>query len=435
MLQALHGLQERLVVDTSEGHPVYLLAVGKHHTYLRLSPIAHHLLQQRSVGVSFASLAETMSQAGKPVSPAEVEMAYDKVVERITEIERSAKPIGADFLWRWTLLPESLVVRLASWLSMAFHKPIAYGLLAGIVAATAIAPRQTFTFNDTPTGFLWSYLLFLGSLVMHELGHASACARYGARPSGIGLTIYLIFPAFYSDVSAAWELRRWQRVIVDLGGAFFQLVVGAGYAIAYTLSGWEPLKVAVMMIAGSCFFSLNPIFKFDGYWVVADALGVTNLSQQPCRILRHLFDRLRGRQAKPLPWSSFVTGVVTLYLLLSFGVWGYFLWLVLPMLWQRVLGYPSLAVALIQHLLHPSNAVDIGRLHAFLISTFMVTVVLLMLRRLVMLMLASARSPRLRNISFLHRLFKLELPGAIKGKFTARWLAGKVTSVAKRPFR
>jgi putative peptide zinc metalloprotease protein len=340
-----------------------------------------------------------MSQAGRSVSPAEAERAYDSVVDRITTIERHAKPIGPDFLLRWTLLPESLVVRLASWLSLAFYKPIAYCLLAGIGAAMAIAPRQLFTFKVTPADFLWSYLLFLGSLLMHELGHASACTRYGARPSGIGFSIYLIFPTFYSDVSAAWALKRWQRVIVDLGGIYFQLVIGAHYAAAYMLSGWEPLKVALVMIAGSCFLSLNPIFKFDGYWVVADALGVTNLSQQPYRLLRHLFIWLRGRPVQPLPWSPFVTGVLALYLPLSFGVWGYCLWIVLPMLWQQVLGYPSLALALLKELLHPSHTVDIARLYTFLISTCMMTVVLLIWWRLVMLVFASVRLPGRRKRS------------------------------------
>ena len=296
MLPELQGLQERLVVDTSEGHPVYLLAVGQQRTYLRLSPSAYYLLQQRSLDVSFTALAATMSQAGKSVSPTEVEMAYDTVVERITNIAQHGPSMGGGFLWRRTLLPEPLVVRLASWLSVAFRMPIASWLLAEIIVAMALVPRQALTFHVTPAGFVWSYVLFLGSLLMHELGHASACARYGTRPREIGLTIYLIYPAFYSDVSAIWALKRWQRVIVDLGGIFFQLVVGAAYTIAYALSGWEPLKVALVMIAGSCVFSLNPIFKCDGYWVVADALGVTNLSQQPFRLARHCYDRLRGQQ-------------------------------------------------------------------------------------------------------------------------------------------
>lgn len=34
-LQELRGLRERLVVDTSEGHLVYLLVISKNRTYIR----------------------------------------------------------------------------------------------------------------------------------------------------------------------------------------------------------------------------------------------------------------------------------------------------------------------------------------------------------------------------------------------------------------
>lgn len=34
-LQELRSLQERLVVDTSEGRPVYMLTIGKNRTYIR----------------------------------------------------------------------------------------------------------------------------------------------------------------------------------------------------------------------------------------------------------------------------------------------------------------------------------------------------------------------------------------------------------------
>jgi len=206
--------------------------------------------------------------------------------------------------------------------------------------------------------------------------------RYGAKAGEIGGTIYLIFPAFYSDVSAAWGLLRWQRVIVDLGGIFFQLVVAALYVVAYKLSGWEPVKVALVLITGSCLFMLNPVFKSDGYWVVADAMGVTNLGQQPLRIFRHFIARLRRRPVQSLPWSMLVTATLALYTLLSFSVWGYFLWATLPMLWKQVLGYPSLTIALINNLLNSPQRLNMENLKSFLGSTFMVTVASLMFLRL-----------------------------------------------------
>ncbi|MCC5623452.1 hypothetical protein [Nostoc sp. CHAB 5715] len=379
---AERGLKERLVVDTSEGQPVYLL-VSKSGSYIRLSPIAYQLLVQRSSGVSFATLAEILSQQmGRSVSLATVEAAYQNVVERIAKIEHSANHTPSGFLLRCCFLPKATVNRIASYLSVVFQPVIACCLLTGVILATAIAPQHDLSLNVTPTVFWCGYVLFLVSLLIHELGHASACVRYGAKAGEIGGTIYLIFPAFYSDVSAAWELLRWQRVIVDLGGIFFQLVVAALYVIVYKLSGWEPFKVALILIASSCLFMLNPVFKSDGYWVIADAMGVTNLGQQPLRIFHHFIARLRHQPVQSLPWSMLVTATLVLYTLLSFSIWGYFLWAVLPMLWRQVLGYPSLAIALINDFLNSPQRLNIKHLQSFLGSTFNVLVALLIVLNL-----------------------------------------------------
>jgi putative peptide zinc metalloprotease protein len=205
---------------------------------------------------------------------------------------------------------------------------------AGATGAWASDHKQSpvikYSWYYTTTNFWMGYALFAVSIFVHEFGHAAASARYGARPSGIGFTAYLIYPALYSDVSAAWQLKRWQRVVVDIGGAFFQLVVGAAYVFLHRFTGGEYFKVAVLMILANCLFSLNPILKFDGYWLVADALGVTNLARQPHRIAAHIWAHVRGRTPPALPWSSFVTGVLTLYSAVALGFWGMFLWNIVP---------------------------------------------------------------------------------------------------------
>ncbi len=396
-LKDFRGLEKRLTVDTSEDQPVYLLA-GKNESYIRLSPSAYQLLRLCSSGVSFEAIAEKLSlQTDQDASPDDVEAAYQHVVERIEKIEENAGRHRAGFLIRFSLLPKKFVARIASCLSIAFQPVVASCLLTGVITSIAIALRQNTPLDLTPQNFWLGYALLLASTLMHEFGHASACARYGVQPSNIGFTIYFIYPTFYSDVSAAWELGRWQRVVVDLGGAFFQLVVGAGYAIAYTLSDWEPFKIALLMIFGNLVFSLNPIFRFDGYWVVADTLGVTNLGQQPRRILGHLLARLRGQPTKPLPWSMPVKIVLLPYTILSFGFWGFFIWKIVPLMWQHILTYPSLVIALINDLLDPSCAVAMGRFQSLLMSTYMVVIALLMVWRLGSPLFLAAKSKILKS--------------------------------------
>jgi putative peptide zinc metalloprotease protein len=378
-MESLQMLEQQIIVDTSEGQPVYLLAVGKNPTYIRLSPTSYYLLKQRSLGTSFTTLATELSQSEKQISPDEVESAYHRVIDKIAEIERNPKLNRSGFLWRRTLIPQKVVQAIAHHLSIAFAKPIAYSLLGLIGFSIAIAPQQDALFSTNSLDWFLGYLLFLISLIFHEFGHASACAKYGAKPSDIGFTLYLIWPAFYSDVSAAWQLKRWQRVVVDVGGVFFQLVAAAIYIIIYKFTGWMPLKIGLLLITASCFLTLNPVFKFDGYWLVADALGVTNLSQQPIKIFQYYLDKLRRLPVKPLPWSPFIISILAIYMLLSFGVWGYFFWIIIPIFSSAIAQYPALLKELAIQISTQPPAIDAKLLQSFLGSTFMMTIMGFML--------------------------------------------------------
>lgn len=336
------GLEENWELDTSEAEPVYLLK-GRNGSRMRVSQSAHQLLSLRRSGVSSDAIAEALRSNGQTITGEELEDRYQDLCERIGQIESQANDNPMGFWFRIPILPERIVVPLASRLKGAFRRSrvvVGLGVIAAGVVLLALLPPPT---DFSAAGFWTGYGFLLISVLIHELGHASACAHYGARPSDIGATLYLIYPALYSDVSAAWRLPRLQRVVVDLGGAYFQLMTGAVYMAGYALSGWRPFRVGYLMILGSMVFSLNPIFRFDGYWVVADALGVTNLGRQPARVMRYLVQRLRRRAVEPLPWSPGITTVLAVYSVLSFCVWGLFLWLMGPRIWRMVSVLPGKA--------------------------------------------------------------------------------------------
>ncbi len=339
------GLTERRQVDISEAKPTYLLS-GRNGSNMRLSASAHRLLQLRQSGVSSEEIAAALSRSqGSTISGEELEAKYQKLLERIESIEDNANDNPLGFWFRIRLLPEVAVVRIVSVLTPLFKPQVVAALLLSVAMGFAIWGAEPLTKQFHDSSFWAGYALLMLSIVFHELGHATACAYYGARPSDIGFTFYLIYPALYSDVSSAWRLQRKQRVVVDLGGLYFQWLTAAVYLVAYSLTGWEPLGVGILMIAGSSLFSLNPIFKFDGYWMLADALGVTNLSRQPSRIIKHYWHRLRGRPAEELPWSERVTATLAVYSVLSIAVWGFFIWKIAPRVWSSVRLFPDKVMA------------------------------------------------------------------------------------------
>lgn len=371
-------------VETSSDQQSYLLRSPKGR-YLKLTPSAYHLIRKRREGASFKELAEILrTGSGEALTEEQAEAAYNKLVDRIEAIERTDSLTRSGFWLRLPLLSERVVTRLASFFSFAYRPGVAAALLALVGAAGLWSFHQSFKPHFASGSFVAGYGLLLASILCHEIGHASACARYGVRPGAIGCGMYLIYPVFYTDVTAAWELRRWQRVVVDLGGLYFQFIVGALYACAYALWGWEPLKVGMLMIGGSLVFSLNPIFKFDGYWVITDALGVTNLSRQPRRIFTWAWKRLRRQPVAPLPWPGWVSGVLAVYSVLTFAVWGWFLHRLRPLLLLRVLPYPAHLYAFVRRLGAGPAAVSGREWGDFLVSTYVFVIAVFLISRIVL---------------------------------------------------
>jgi putative peptide zinc metalloprotease protein len=309
------------------------------------------------------------------LTAAHVEAAYAQVrqqVDAITQRTDRPKPFG---LWfRVRLLPVAAVDRLSRRLSGIF-RPTAAVPLAGLIAMVAIQTLTSGTSGhptmmDPGASFLPLLGLFMVSMFAHELGHASASMRYGVPVRDIGFGLYVIYPVFYSDVTAAWRLTRRQRVVIDLAGVYFQLLVGTAYLLVYRLTGWEIFYLAAASIFLLGLFALLPIFKFDGYWLLTDLLGVVNLSRQVRRVTVHILDRLRRKRSARLPWPSWVSVVVVLYGAFSIAYLVLFalrLALVVP---DLAAGYATRVAGLLRDLYLPPHTPAPGRLTSILGPTY-----------------------------------------------------------------
>lgn len=157
---------------------------------------------------------------------------------------------------------------------------------------------------------------------IHELGHLSACRRYRAEHGGIGIGLYWFIPAFYADVNGAWMLARRERAVVDLAGMYFQclylLVVTAVHVL-------QPSATLLMTLWWSHFLllnTLNPVLKYDGYWLLSDLSGSHNLHRHIRENARLCWRRLR--RAADAHWPSRRELVLLLaFAVLAFLYFGY----------------------------------------------------------------------------------------------------------------
>jgi len=172
-------------------------------------------------------------------------------------------------------------------------RPWVLGPLLAVVAAllgTFVLKQGWFvpSFHSLPAlqTTLLAYVGLVVGVFFHELGHSVAALRYGMRPKGIGFGFYLVFPVFFADVTEVWALPKAKRIVINLGGVYFQglftLLLMAGY---YALPlAWadsrELLGTIITMNLFVMLYSLNPFLRNDGYWVYSDLFGLPNLMQQ-----------------------------------------------------------------------------------------------------------------------------------------------------------
>jgi putative peptide zinc metalloprotease protein len=243
---------------------------------------------------------------GKSVESIEPSDRFDGISPRI----RSRFPLLA----LGALLPRRWVGPLARATAWLFARPVAAVTLPLVALAhlwiygsdwiywSEWSERSPLALSRlSPESYLAIVALIVGSMVVHELGHAAAVARYGGEPGGIGVGLYLLMPTFYADVSQVWRLSRQRRMVVDAGGAYFQQLSFAALALAAGLTGRPEAAAACRAIDLMVLVALNPIFRFDGYWLVADYLGIPKLHGVALRYpLWRLRQRL-GRPVEPLP--------------------------------------------------------------------------------------------------------------------------------------
>ncbi len=168
-------------------------------------------------------------------------------------------------------------------------------------------------------------LLALGLVVIsagwHEFGHAAGCAYGGARPGVMGAGIYLVYPAFYTDVTDSYRLDRRGKLRTDLAGVYFNGLFILASAAVYAITGFEPLLLVIVVQHIEAAHQLLPFLRLDGYYILADATGVPDLFS---RIKPILVSVLSWKPAGPRvhelkPWVRMVVtvwGMVVVPLLL-----------------------------------------------------------------------------------------------------------------------
>jgi len=273
----------------------------------------------------------------------------------------------ADFLERWLHLVRPLFspLGLLIWCCV-----VACALLLAVGHWSELREGVSSELLD-PRNLVLLWILYPIVKGLHELGHAFATTVWGGEVHEMGVLFLVLVPLPYVDASAASAFPdKRRRMLVGAMGVMVELFVAS-----LALGVWlivEPGLIRsaaynVMIISGvsSLLFNGNPLLRFDGYYVLCDAIEIPNLAARSNQYLgnlalKHLFglEKVRQQAMAPgeAPWfvfygvAAFVYRLMVLFVIALFVAGRFFFVGV-------VLALSALAVQLVVPLLRHASFV------------------------------------------------------------------------------
>ena len=257
----------------------YVLQQGN--KYYELSKETFDIISLLQQGREEADVISELQERKTGIEASEMEALIDYLeAERLFEGQQESQKKRLSDMWgKKKLLTPEKISRLPSFKFM-FKTPvmITVFLLMSVWLIEVINKECFFRTIGYLSGFsfgnyLLVFLIIVGISLAHETGHVMALRYHGCTPGDFGCGFYITFPSFYVDVSQANLLPDSKRVMVDIGGIYFQITVILLLVAANLWLQSESVAFACYLSTLMAIANLLPFTKSDGYFIFCDWLG------------------------------------------------------------------------------------------------------------------------------------------------------------------
>lgn len=193
--------------------------------------------------------------------------------------------------------------------TMPYVRPL-FGRLGGLLWLITVLPALLLAIRYWPelTDNVSDRVLAPGNLLLiaasypvikllHELGHGYMTKAHDGEVHELGVMLLVLLPMPYVEVSSSAGFRgKWTRCAVGAAGIMVELFIAAFALYVWLLV--EPglvraLAFNVMLTASisTVLFNGNPLLRYDGYYILSDAIEVPNLAQRGQQYWSYLLRR------------------------------------------------------------------------------------------------------------------------------------------------
>jgi putative peptide zinc metalloprotease protein len=307
---------------------------------IQMPPLLYMVAEEVDGRRGYDEIAERVGEKfGRPVSADNVRVLVEEKLRPLgvlagadgssPELQKLDPMLALKF--RAALVPEGVTHAITSVFYPFFYPPVIAAVLAGLVAVDVWyffihgVAQSTRELVYNPILLLMVLGLVVVATALHEIGHATAARYGGAKPGVMGAGIYVVWPAFYTDVTDAYRLDRKGRLRTDLGGVYFNVLFILAITGAYFLTGFEPLLVLIIVQHMQILQQFLPFLRLDGYYILSDLTGVPDLFARIKPTLKSMVPgQDEDKRAEELkPWVRIaVTAWVLALIPILLGVFG-----------------------------------------------------------------------------------------------------------------
>ncbi len=203
--------------------------------------------------------------------------------------------------------PERILNGILPWFGWMFTVPalIVFCLLL-LAASLLLASQYETVYSRLPTfqqffaADRWLILAATMAIVkvLHEFGHGLSCKKFGGECHEIGFMLLVFTPCLYCNVSDSWMLpNKWKRVWIGAAGIYVEMILAsiAAFVWWFTEQGTTIndlcLNMMFLNVVSTILVNGNPLLRFDGYYILMDAIEIPNLRQKSSEVLKRSFQQ------------------------------------------------------------------------------------------------------------------------------------------------
>ncbi len=203
--------------------------------------------------------------------------------------------------------PEKILNALIPWFGWLFTVPaLIFFVLVVLTASLLLASQYETVYARLPTfqqffaADRWLILAATMAIVkvLHEFGHGLSCKKFGGECHEIGFMLLVFTPCLYCNVSDSWMLpNKWKRVWIGAAGIYVEMILAsiAAFVWWFTEQGTTIndlcLNMMFLNVVSTVLVNGNPLLRFDGYYILMDALEIPNLRQKSTEVLKRWFQQ------------------------------------------------------------------------------------------------------------------------------------------------